>query len=130
LDGCRLSTDFEGEHTMKSAKKLAAGHLASLTFVLLAACAGGAARQEAEQPPVPQAESVPPVSDDKLITTKVKAALVNEPSIRTSKIDVETFKGVVQLSGYVETVALADRAVDVARGIDGVKSVRNEMRVR
>jgi hyperosmotically inducible protein len=117
---------------MKSAKKLTAGHLASLVLVLLAACAGGAARQETEQPQQApaQAESIPQVSDDKLITTKVKAALVSEPSIKTSKIDVETFKGVVQLSGYVENVALADRAVDVARGIDGVKSVRNEMRVR
>ena len=68
--------------------------------------------------------------DDTVITTKVKAAILNEPSLKVAQINVETFKGVVQLSGFVRSQADISRAVEVARGVGGVKSVRNDMRLR
>jgi osmotically-inducible protein OsmY len=68
--------------------------------------------------------------DDTVITTKVKAAVFNEPSLKSAEINVETFKGVVQLSGFVNSQADINKAVEVARGVKGVKSVRNDMRVK
>ena len=68
--------------------------------------------------------------DDTVITTKVKAAIFNEPSLKSSEINVETFKGVVQLSGFVSSRANINRAVEVARSVSGVKSVKNDMRVK
>ena len=68
--------------------------------------------------------------DDTVITTKVKAAIFNEPSLKVAQINVETFKGVVQLSGFVRSQADINKAVEVARGVGGVKSVRNDMRLR
>jgi len=66
--------------------------------------------------------------DDSAITTKVKAAIFNEPSLKSAEINVETFKGVVQLSGFVNSNADIQKAVQVARGVKGVKSVKNDMR--
>ena len=68
--------------------------------------------------------------DDTVITTKVKTAIFNDPNLKSSEINVETFKGVVQLSGFVNSRADINRAVEVARGIAGVKSVKNDMRVK
>lgn len=68
--------------------------------------------------------------DDSVITTKVKAAVFHEPSLKTSEINVETYKGVVQLSGFVGTESDIKKAVEVARGIEGVKSVKDDMRVK
>jgi osmotically-inducible protein OsmY len=66
--------------------------------------------------------------DDTAITTKVKAAIFNEPTLKSAEINVETFKGVVQLSGFVNSNADIHKAVEVARGVKGVKSVKNDMR--
>ena len=68
--------------------------------------------------------------DDSVITAKVKAAVLNEPSLKSAEINVETFKGVVQLSGFVSSQSAIDKAVEVARGVKGVKSVKNDMRVK
>ena len=68
--------------------------------------------------------------DDTVITTKVKAALVEDPATKATEINVETFKGVVQLSGFVTSQAAANRAVELARGVAGVKSVKNDMRIK
>ena len=68
--------------------------------------------------------------DDSIITTKVKAAIFNEPSLKSAEINVETFKGTVQLSGFVNSRADIDKAVEVARGVKGVTSVKNDMRVK
>jgi len=68
--------------------------------------------------------------DDALITTKVKAALFDEPVIKAHEINVETFRGVVQLSGFVSSQSEVDRAVEVARGVSGVTSVKNDMRLK
>jgi osmotically-inducible protein OsmY len=68
--------------------------------------------------------------DDSAITSKVKAAIYKEPSLKSAEINVETFKGVVQLSGFVRTKANIGKAVKVARSVKGVKSVKNDMRVK
>ncbi len=68
--------------------------------------------------------------DDSVITTKVKAAVFNEPLLKSAEINVETFKGVVQLSGFVSSQSAANKAVEVARAVVGVKSVKNDMRVK
>lgn len=68
--------------------------------------------------------------DDSVITTKVKAAMLNEPSLKSAEINVETFKGVVQLSGFVSSQADIDTAVEVAHRVRGVKSVKNAMRLK
>jgi osmotically-inducible protein OsmY len=68
--------------------------------------------------------------DDTVITTKVKAAIFNEPSLKSAQINVETFKGTVQLSGFVSSRADINKAVEVARGVKGVTSVKNDMRLR
>lgn len=68
--------------------------------------------------------------DDTVITTKVKAAILNEPSLKVGEINVETFKGVVQLSGFVAEPSDIGKAVQVARGVGGVKSVKNDLRVK
>lgn len=68
--------------------------------------------------------------DDTVITTKVKAALINDPNVKAREVNVETFKGVVQLSGFVADAADAQRAVSIARGVEGVTSVKNDIRVK
>jgi len=60
----------------------------------------------------------------------VKAAIFNEPTLKSAEINVETFKGVVQLSGFVNSRADIDKAAAVARGVSGVKSVKNDMRLK
>ena len=68
--------------------------------------------------------------DDSVITTKVKSAILNDSSLKVNEINVETFKGVVQLSGFVRSQTDIDKAVQVARGVAGVKSVKNDMRIK
>lgn len=68
--------------------------------------------------------------DDTVITTKVKAAVFNAPTLKSSEINVETFKGVVQLTGFVSSRDDINRAVELARGVKGVTSVRNDMRLK
>ena len=68
--------------------------------------------------------------DDSVITTKVKAAIINEPTLKATEINVETFKGSVQLSGFVAQPADAAKAAEIARGVKGVNSVKNDVRVK
>ena len=68
--------------------------------------------------------------DDTVITTKTKAAIFNEPTLKSAEINVETFKGVVQLSGFVKSQSDINRAAELARGVRGVTSVKNDMRLK
>lgn len=68
--------------------------------------------------------------DDAVITTKVKTALINDPLTKAYQIEVETYKGVVQLSGFVATQAEVNKATEVARGVAGVTSVKNDIRIK
>jgi osmotically-inducible protein OsmY len=83
-------------------------------------------------PGAPVAKKETPVEyvEDSVITTKVKAAVFNDPSLKSAEINVETYKGIVQLSGFVRSNADISRAVEVARGIRGVTSVKNVMIVK
>ena len=68
--------------------------------------------------------------DDKVINTRVKAALVGAKDIESTDINVDTFRGVVQLSGFVPSRQMQDRAVSIARGVPGVREVKDDMRLR
>jgi osmotically-inducible protein OsmY len=78
----------------------------------------------------PQKEGTGQYIDDSVITTKVKAAILDEPTLKVAEINVETFKGVVQLSGFVSSQAAANKAVELARAVGGVKGVTNDMRLK
>ena len=68
--------------------------------------------------------------DDTVLTTKVKTAIFNEPTLKSAEINVETFKGVVQLSGFVNSREDVNKAVTVARQAPGVTSVKNDTRLQ
>ena len=80
--------------------------------------------------PTPTREGTGEYVDDAVITTKVKAAILNEPGLRSFEINVETFKGRVQLSGFVKSEEEKRKAADVTRTIKGVQSVKNDILVR
>ena len=90
--------------------------------VALTALAGCASTQKQE--------STGQYMDDTAITAKVKAAIFNEPALKSAEINVETFKGRVQLSGFVASRASSERALVVAQGVSGVTSVANDMRIK
>jgi osmotically-inducible protein OsmY len=68
--------------------------------------------------------------DDTAITTKVKAKMVEDPAVSALNIKVETFKGTVQLSGFANNATEVNRAVEIARSVDGVQSVKNDIRLK
>ena len=68
--------------------------------------------------------------DDSVTTGRVKAALIADPVTKAHQIDVETFKGTVQLNGFVDTAASKERASEVAKGTKGVTTVRNNLTVK
>lgn len=96
-------------------------HVPVLTLLLasLLGCAGS-----------PTQESTGEYFDDTWITTKVKAALVGDEVVKSTEISVETFKGVVQLSGFVTSTEAMTQAVALAGKVPGVTSVRNDMRLK
>lgn len=75
-------------------------------------------------------ESTGEYFDDSVITSKVKTAIFAEETLKVAEINVETFKGVVQLSGFVNSREDINKAVTVARQVKGVTSVKNDMRVK
>jgi len=76
------------------------------------------------------AESTGEYIDDTALTTKVKAALLNDAEVSGSAINVETFKGTVQLSGFAKTQAERQRAYDLALKVKGVSSVKNNILIK
>lgn len=95
---------------------------AFLVAALMVAALGCASQSEPQSPGA--------YMDDSWITTKVKTAILNEPSLKVLQINVETYKGVVQLSGFVDSPASQAKAVEVARSVQGVTSVKNDLRLR
>jgi osmotically-inducible protein OsmY len=75
-------------------------------------------------------ESTGEYIDDSAITAKVKTALLNEPTLNSNEISVETFKGRVQLTGFVSSRANIDKAVEVAQAVGGVTTVKNDMQLK
>ncbi|CAG1022236.1 BON domain-containing protein [Methylomonas sp. LL1] len=104
---------------MKHLLKLLSVAIIALTLIVATGCASTAKH-----------EGTGEYVDDSVITTKVKALLFDEPDLRSGQINVETFKGVVQLSGFVGTRADINRAVEIARSVKGVESVKNDMRLK
>ena len=68
--------------------------------------------------------------DDSVITTKVKSLLAADDFLKSFQIGVETYKGVVQLSGFVNSQAAGDKAVEIAKSVQGIKSVKNDLIVK
>jgi len=91
-------------------------------FVLLTACIGYAAEQKHE--------STGQYVDDSVITTKVKAAIFKEPTLKMFQINVKTYKAVVQLSGFVDSSKSVSKAEEVARSVENVESVKNDLVVK
>lgn len=75
-------------------------------------------------------ESTGQYINDAGITTAVKAAILNNPTLKVAEINVETYKGVVQLSGFVASADSIATAASVARTVNGVKSVKNDLRLK
>lgn len=67
---------------------------------------------------------------DAAVTARVKSALIGEPAVRANEINVETYRGVVSLSGFVDSLSTADRAVRAAEQVEGVRTVKNDMRLK
>jgi osmotically-inducible protein OsmY len=103
---------------MSQLKRLSAVLLA-LAFATVLGCAGTATK-----------ESTGEYFDDTWITTKVKAALLEDPVVKSAEVNVETFKGTVQLSGFVSSSAAMEQAVKLTRSVKGVTSVKNDMRIK
>lgn len=103
---------------MKTGQRIATIFLA-FSLLGLAACASTAKH-----------EGTGEYVDDSWITTKIKAEILNEPSLKSSEINVETFKGTVQLSGFVSSSANIEKAVSLAKNVKGVASVKNDMRLK
>lgn len=95
---------------------------ALLATLMLAATVGCASTSTSE--------STGEYIDDAIITTNVKAAMVNQPELKAREVNVETYKGEVQLSGFLSSQEDIDKAVAAARSINGVKSVKNDMRLK
>jgi osmotically-inducible protein OsmY len=77
-----------------------------------------------------KSESTGQYVDDTAITAKVKAAIFEQPTLKSAEINVETFKGVVQLSGFVSSQENVNTAMATAKTVGGVSSVKNDMRVK
>ena len=75
-------------------------------------------------------ESTGEYVDDSVITTKVKSLLAADDFLKSFQIGVESFKGVVQLSGFVNTQKAVDKAIEITRSVKGVKSVKNDLIVK
>jgi osmotically-inducible protein OsmY len=78
----------------------------------------------------PKQESTGEYFDDGMITTKVIAAILHEPGLKSSEINVETFKNRVQLSGFVSSQSEIDLATKVTNTVKGVRSIKNDIRLK
>jgi osmotically-inducible protein OsmY len=97
---------------------------------MMGAAAAACTTTKDEGPTEHAAANAGRVVDDSVITGKVKAALVADPTTKAHQISVETFQGVVQLSGFVDSSEARSRATQVAQQVEGVKNVKNELELR
>lgn len=98
-------------------------YLSTIFLTLFLAMVAGCASTE-------QQRSTGEFFDDTVITSKVKAAILNDPLTKVLEINVETYRGEVQLSGFVSSQEAIDRAVELARGVKGVTSIKNDMVIK
>jgi osmotically-inducible protein OsmY len=107
--------------------------VAVLGSTAIAGCASTAAQQSpaaGSQSPAAGQQTAGEVVDDSVVTAKVKAKLLDDPVTKAYQINVETFKGAVQLSGFVDSAEARSRATQLARDVGGVKDVKNSLQVR
>ena len=104
---------------MKTVAPIMRSLLILLAIVVIGGCAGSRTQ-----------ESTGEYVDDSTITAKVKAAIFDDPALKVLQINVETFKGTVQLSGFVNSPQAVSRAAEVAGRVSGVKSVKNNLLVK
>jgi osmotically-inducible protein OsmY len=109
----------ERRHPMKSYHIFIRSFVAVLLIAALVACAS-----------TPKQESTGEFVDDSTITTKVKADLLADNILKGFEVSVETYKGIVELSGFVDTQVTKDRAGSIARKVAGVKQVKNNIIVK
>lgn len=117
-DALHLSASHIRKKSMSLAKRITVVIFSSLVIVLTA-CAATETKESTGQ-----------YVDNSVLTAKVKTAIFNEPSLKSSEITVQTYKGEVQLSGFVSSIEQTNKAVEVAKGIPGVVTVKNDMRVK
>jgi osmotically-inducible protein OsmY len=99
-------------------------------FAFFAAHAVAAPAAANTNAPTTATEGAGEYMDDALITTKVKAAIVGEPTLKATSVKVETNRGTVRLSGYVGSKAEADKATEVTQKVKGVTSVTNDLMIK
>ncbi len=104
---------------MKTRNSVLAAALAAVVLAGGVACAPTQTRQSTGE-----------VLDDAALTARVKTALINEPGVKSTAINVETYRGTVSLSGFVDSDEMVRRAVVAAQKVGGVRSVKNDMRVK
>jgi len=104
---------------MQRPYKYFAGFFLAVSLLIGAGCAS-----------TPQQESTGEYLDDSVITTKVKTAILNDANLKFFEIHVATSKGAVELSGSVTSKDAVDKATQVARGVAGVKSVKNDLQIK
>lgn len=110
---------IKGDLRMKLQIRFIAAFFIALTLLTAVGCGSTRTREGAGE-----------YVDDSVLTTKVKGLLLNEPGLSSAQINVETFKGEVQLSGFVKSQADINRAIEITRQVVGVKAVKNDMRLR
>lgn len=88
-------------------------------FIALLGCAGDRTKRSTGE-----------YADDNVIAAKVKSALIADPDVKGTQVDVEVFKGVVQLSGFVNDAVQVRKATTIASNVGGVTEVRNTLQVR
>lgn len=108
-----------GELILRALFKNIPVFLITICLIFLVACTSS-----------PHHESTGEYIDDSVITARVKSAILADESLKVAEINVETYKGVVQLSGFVRSTDAQYQAVKIAREVDGVKSVENDMHVK
>jgi osmotically-inducible protein OsmY len=108
-----------GESTMNQFNKFLSAAFLAVTLVSVVGCASTSSK-----------EGTGEYVDDSVITTKVKAALLADPDIKSFDIAVETRKGEVQLSGFVDSQEQIDQAIAIVQKVDGVTSVGNAMSIK
>jgi hyperosmotically inducible protein len=108
-----------GDVIMKQFNKYLSAAFLAVSLISVVGCASTAKHQGTGE-----------YIDDSVITTKVKAAILDDPMTKVLEIKVETFKGEVQLSGFVSSRAAANRAIELARGVKGVTSVKDDMQIK
>lgn len=111
-------------------KKLNITTIAAVIALAFGANAMAAADESKPAASTTKKESAGEYIDDSVITGKVKALIFEDSSLKSAEINVETYKGIVQLTGFVNSRADINKAAKIARTVKGVKSVKNDMIVK